>query len=135
MGHKVGQVGTLTRIHADSEYPYTIDIDGRTGIYKADELESAKPQRPALPPHGLTSAQLGAYVDEFIRAAVARVNGVGADQYATSDGQQFEGMPLLGLIDFAREEAQDLAAYAAMLDIRLGRLAAELRNAMAGVPA
>jgi hypothetical protein len=36
-------------------------------------------------------------------------------------------MPLLDLIQYAREEAQDLAVYAAMVDIRLQRLETALR--------
>jgi hypothetical protein len=54
--------------------------------------------------------------------------GVGADQYSEGDRQRFETMPLGDLIQYAREEAQDLAVYATMLDIRLQRLASALRE-------
>jgi hypothetical protein len=37
-------------------------------------------------------------------------------------------MPLVELVVYAREEAQDLAVYAAMLDIRLKRLEDALRE-------
>jgi hypothetical protein len=74
----------------------------------------------------MTPAQLAEYVTEFIGECQARVMGVGAEQYSNGDQQKFETMPLGDLIQYAREEAQDLAVYAAMVDIRLQRLEAAL---------
>ncbi|MFF1739623.1 hypothetical protein [Streptomyces mirabilis] len=75
----------------------------------------------------MTPAQLAEYVTEFIGECQARVMGVGAEQYSQGEQQKFETMPLLDLIQYAREEAQDLAVYAAMVDIRLQRLETALR--------
>lgn len=71
---------------------------------------------------GMTSADLADEFESFIRASRARVTGVGDEQYSTGEGQRFERMPIGELITMAREEAQDLAVYAAMIDIRLARL-------------
>lgn len=73
--------------------------------------------------------ELAEYVTDFIGECQARILGIGAEQYAEEDGQKFEKMPLLDLIQYAREEAQDLAAYSAMIDIRLSRLEGALRAA------
>ncbi|MGV9815785.1 hypothetical protein ACWDTQ_28235 [Streptomyces cellulosae] len=75
----------------------------------------------------MSPEELAEGVSHFIRACRARVLGVGADQYDEGDGQKFEKMPLPELITYAREEAQDLAVYAAMIDIRLQRLEAALQ--------
>ena len=75
----------------------------------------------------MTPSQLAEYVTEFIGECQSRVMGVGADQYSQGESQKFETMPLPDLITYAREEAQDLAVYAAMIDIRLQRLEAALR--------
>jgi hypothetical protein len=70
----------------------------------------------------VTPEQLADRVTLFIEECRSRVLGVGAEQYAEEDGQKFEKMPLPELITYAREEAQDLAVYAAMIDVRLQRL-------------
>lgn len=71
----------------------------------------------------MTSDQLADYVTDYINECRGRILGVGKDQYEVSEGvQKFEVMPLRDLITFAREEAQDLAVYAAMVDVRLSRL-------------
>jgi hypothetical protein len=76
----------------------------------------------------VTSEELADEVGHFIRQCRGRILGIGAEQYDQGDGQQkFEGMPLVELVVYAREEAQDLAVYAAMLDIRLKRLEDALR--------
>jgi hypothetical protein len=67
----------------------------------------------------MTSEQLAESFAEFIGECKGRILGVGAEQYSDGTTQKFETMPLLELIRYAREEAQDLAVYAAMLDIRL----------------
>lgn len=76
----------------------------------------------------MTSAELADYFADFVTAGQARVNGVGAEQYANPEGQKFETMTPLELIQWAREEAQDLAVYAAMVDIQLSRLAERLEG-------
>ena len=75
----------------------------------------------------MTSEELADEVGQFIQACRGRILGVGAEQYEQEDGQKFETMPLLELIQYAREEAQDLAVYAAMIDIRLSRFEDALR--------
>ncbi|MFD6970582.1 hypothetical protein [Streptomyces sp. NPDC059949] len=72
----------------------------------------------------MTSEELATYVSDFIGECRSRILGIGAEQYDEGDAQKFEKMPLPELIRYAREEAQDLAVYAAMVDIRLSRLEA-----------
>ncbi|MFF0481081.1 hypothetical protein [Streptomyces sp. NPDC004435] len=77
----------------------------------------------------MTSEELADEVGHFIRQCRGRILGIGADQYQEPDGRQkFETMPLVELVIYAREEAQDLAVYAAMLDIRLKKLEDALRE-------
>jgi hypothetical protein len=77
----------------------------------------------------MTSEELADEVSHFIGECRGRILGVGAEQYDEGNGQQkFEIMPLVELVVYAREEAQDLAVYAAMLDIRLKRLEDALRE-------
>jgi hypothetical protein len=71
----------------------------------------------------MTSEELADEVGHFIAECRGRILGIGAEQYEEQDGQKFEKMPFPELLQYAREEAQDLAVYAAMLDIRLRRLA------------
>ncbi len=75
---------------------------------------------------GLTSEQFADHVAQFVTAATGRVLGPGHAQYSSDDGQAFEAMTPLEIIAWAREEVQDLANYAAMLDIQLSRLAQRL---------
>ncbi|MFJ7590158.1 hypothetical protein ACIQZO_22785 [Streptomyces sp. NPDC097617] len=75
----------------------------------------------------MTSEELADYVTDFIGECRSRILGVGAEQYSCGEMQKFELLPLVDLIRYAREEAQDLAVYAAMVDIRLSRLEAALR--------
>ena len=70
----------------------------------------------------MTSEQLAAHVRAFIENAKNRVRGVGDQQYSSGDMQRFEVMPLAELLDWADEELQDVAVYAAMLSIRLERI-------------
>jgi hypothetical protein len=76
----------------------------------------------------MTSEELADEVGHFIEECRGRILGIGAEQYEEPDGQKFEKMPLVELVVYAREEAQDLAVYAAMLDIRLKRLEDALRE-------
>ncbi|MDL5204934.1 MULTISPECIES: hypothetical protein [unclassified Streptomyces] len=76
----------------------------------------------------MTSDELADEVGHFIRQCRGRILGIGAEQYEEPEGQKFETMPLVELVTYAREEAQDLAVYAAMLDIRLKRLEDALRE-------
>lgn len=92
----------------------------------AGTTEGVRSTAPGPPPPGMTAAQLGEYVDAFVRSAVGRVTGVGADQYAETDGQRFERMTLAELLDWTLEEVQDVAVYAAMLGVRLQWLKAQL---------
>jgi hypothetical protein len=71
--------------------------------------------------------ELADEVGHFIRQCRGRILGIGAEQYSEAEGQKFETMPLIELIQYAREEAQDLAVYAAMIDIRLSRFENALR--------
>ncbi len=81
---------------------------------------------PAPPPPGIPSDLFAAYVDRFTWAACSRVLGVGHDQYGQGGVQRFEGMPLGELFDWALEELQDVAAYAAMLAVRVEWLREQL---------
>lgn len=77
----------------------------------------------------MTSEELADNFGHFMRACRGRILGVGAEQYEDDNGnQKFETMPLTELVAYAREEAQDLAVYAAMLDIGLKRFEDTLRK-------
>lgn len=92
-------------------------------------LDQGSTVRPGLPPEGMTSLALAQYVEEFIHGATERVCGVGHDQYDQgADGQRFEHMNLLELMDWADEELQDVAVYAAMLSIRVRRMRLEFER-------
>ncbi|MEU8086366.1 hypothetical protein AB0B57_22495 [Micromonospora sp. NPDC049101] len=128
-GHKVGDVGTIAELTEDGDKGYMVSVPGNYGYgwYEDWELEAAAP--PLVPtllplvPEGMSPDDLAAYVGNFVQAAQTRILGVGADQYARGGRQLFEDMTATALIDMAREEAQDLAVYAAMVDIRLARMA------------
>lgn len=80
-------------------------------------------------PHGgpITSTELAGYVSRFINAAQQRITGVGAEQYDHGPaGQKFQGLPLGVLCDWALEELQDIAVYAAMLAYRIEVIKKEL---------
>ncbi|MDG9711132.1 MULTISPECIES: hypothetical protein [Streptomyces] len=76
----------------------------------------------------MTPEQLADSFGHFLRACRQRVLGVGAEQYSEGEKQKFETMPLPELVAWAREEAQDLGVYAAMVDIRLQRLEAVVKR-------
>lgn len=66
-----------------------------------------------------TSRDVADDFSRFISEARARIEGPGADQYETPDGQRFERMPLGDLFREAREELLDVAAYSFFLADRL----------------
>jgi hypothetical protein len=70
----------------------------------------------------MTSEELADDVQNIITDCRSRILGVGKDQYDHGTEQKFERMSVDELITWAREEAQDLVVYGAMLDIRLQRL-------------
>ncbi|MET9729316.1 hypothetical protein ABZZ79_01235 [Streptomyces sp. NPDC006458] len=76
----------------------------------------------------MTPEQLANGFYEFTKECTRRILTVGADQYSNGEEPKFETMPLPELVAWAREEAQDLGVYAAMLDIRLQRLEAVARR-------
>lgn len=70
----------------------------------------------------MTSDELAKYTEDFISRCASRIRGVGNDQYSHADFYQtFEEMDPLELCDWLSEELEDVANYAAMLSIRLGR--------------
>lgn len=86
---------------------------------------------------GISSADLAEAVEVFLSGAVKRVAGTGREQYEKRDKdgkpfQSFEELTPLELVQMAREEAQDLGVYAAMLDIRLARLESALKGSVVG---
>lgn len=93
-----------------------------------DEDDYEEIKHPETPEIGMTSEQLAAYVEDFIDACTSRVTGVGDEQYSEGGTQKFESMGLDDLLTWAREEVQDLAVYAAMLDIRFARVQKALRD-------
>lgn len=76
----------------------------------------------------MTSEELADDVQRIINECRSRILGVGKDQYDNGGTQKFEGMAVDELITWAREEAQDLIVYGAMLDIRLQRIQSVLSN-------
>lgn len=86
--------------------------------YQGERLEDVP---TVYPQYGMTSPQLAAFVSDFIGRCSERVLGVGHEQYAEEESQRFEDLPLGELVEYLSEELQDIAVYAAMLDIRLHR--------------
>ncbi|GAA0955521.1 hypothetical protein [Nonomuraea longicatena] len=76
----------------------------------------------------MTSEQLAEAVEETVRAAKARVTGVGKDQYDQGDTQQFETMTTRELLQWAHEEALDLVVYGVMTAIRIKRVERQLKK-------
>ena len=72
----------------------------------------------------MTREELAKNVGGFIVRCATRILGTGRDQYAgvKDEVQQFEGMPLIDLLEYAQEEMEDTGAYAYMLWERLERL-------------
>lgn len=76
----------------------------------------------------MTSDELAARIGAFVAACQSRVRGSGREQYESNGVQRFESMTPLELVQWAREEAQDLSNYAVMADIRLQVLEEKLRD-------
>lgn len=123
--HGAGALGEIVEI---DEAGYLVKSGNRQGFYWRGELERVEPAR-TIPPFGVSPEELADYVGDYIEACRNRVLTVGAEQYSEGDSQKFEKMPILELIQYGREEAQDLAVYAAMIDIRLARMAEKLKEA------
>lgn len=102
---------------------YLIHLDNGHHVFAFPGIfEVIASEMPDTPAHGMTSEQLADYVSDFIVACTTRVRGVGDEQYSEGTHQKFEAMGVDELFDWAMEEVQDLAVYAAMLHIRLDRV-------------
>ncbi|WP_200209077.1 hypothetical protein [Micromonospora coerulea] len=128
--HRTGDVGLITGYDPEEDaWPYDVSVRGFSHPYASDELALVPGYNlPPVVPEGMTPDALAEYVGAFVKLAQGRIKGTGADQYATPEGQRFERMTPGELVEWAREEAQDLAVYAAMLDIRLARVADALKR-------
>lgn len=125
-GPEIGDPAVIVAVDTeDITLPYRVRTDGGYDYWITDCAFQATGSMAAVP-WGMTSEQLAEYFAEFIRRAQARVTGIGHSQYGSDSEQRFEAMTPAELIDWAREEAQDLAVYAAMIDIRLARIAEDL---------
>lgn len=124
--HEAGDIGEIIKV--DSSDCVRVEVNGASWWYLVADLEVVNTEAPKAPPFGMTPDALAGYVQDFITAAKARVTGVGAEQYAGADSQKFERLSLSELFTMAREEAQDLAVYAAMIDIRLQRIEEALNS-------
>jgi NTP pyrophosphatase (non-canonical NTP hydrolase) len=118
--------------------------DGERGAHREDEMEPLytlsqvtdvvvqQATTPALEARvaqfGMSSEELAQYCADYIVACVARVKGVGNDQYSEGGHQKFEVMELDDLIEYLREELMDVSNYAAMLDIRMRRIQEALQE-------
>ncbi|MER7445014.1 hypothetical protein [Micromonospora avicenniae] len=126
--HPVGTVGVVANVNPSFVWPIEVEANGVGSPYQEDELERLViPTHLPVVPEGVSPDDLADYLTRFVNAARSRVLGVGAEQYATGERQLFETLTPAQLIDMAREEAQDLAVYAAMMDIRLARLGEALK--------
>ncbi|MFI9591018.1 hypothetical protein [Nonomuraea sp. NPDC052265] len=76
----------------------------------------------------ITSDQLAEAVEDAIRAAKARVVGIGKLQYDEGDTQRFESMTIRELLQWASEEAEDLIVYGVMARIRIKRVERQLKK-------
>lgn len=65
-------------------------------------------------------------------AVQARILSVGQAQYDEGDGQRFELMSASEVLQYAREEAEDLIAYGVMLRIKCVQLEEALNIMFAG---
>jgi hypothetical protein len=129
-GYDTRTTGVIRRVdHEDPGLPYLIQWgEGWDEWHAADDVVSLDGPSLEIPAPGMTSADLAGYTARFVQAVTGRIRVSGHEQYTTPDGQRFESMTPDALLQYAREEAQDLAAYGAMLDIRLARVQAELNR-------
>lgn len=129
MGIYTGLEGVVDR-YLNHTYYVRPDVNPRMFLSATEDfLELVKPT-PRVDPlkQGMSSEDLANYVDQFIREAQARVRGVGDEQYSQGTHQKFEAMHPDELFEWAQEEVQDIAVYAAMLDIRLRRIREALKS-------
>lgn len=120
----VGEVSYLKETH---------ELEPLFTMSQVVSVKVAEDSTPALVnaviPFGMTSEDLAQTAAEYIAACVARIKGVGNDQYSEGGHQKFESMELDDLFVYALEELQDFSNYAVFLAIRLERL----RNAIFAV--
>lgn len=122
-----GRHGVVTRVDAGGSgarvlldgSDYSLGYYTRSLDHAAPELPYGLPEQARKP---MTSEDLAREVEDFIGRATARIAGVGQEQYDDGEGQKFERLPLNNLFDWAQEELEDIANYAAMLSIRIGRV-------------
>jgi hypothetical protein len=120
---RVDDVGTIQAL-----FPSMLDdLDDEDDEDGDEEDQEEGYPMPDTPIHGMTSEQLADYVSDFIVACTTRVKGVGDEQYSEGTHQKFEAMAIDELLEWAEEEVQDLAVYAAMLHIRLRRVRQALK--------
>lgn len=77
----------------------------------------------------MNAEEMAEHEEIFIRAIKLRTLGPGR-HYETDGVMRFENMTPLQIIEYAREEVQDLANYAFMLDFQLAKLAKVLDQVM-----
>ena len=70
----------------------------------------------------MTSQELSDFIEQTIRDARSRIEGIGNEQYSFGSEQNFERLPLATLVSEADSELLDLISYCAMLRVRLKRL-------------
>lgn len=78
--------------------------------------------RGGVPPLRSDTEAVAARFDEFCAAARDRITGVGAEQYATADGQRYERIPVEQIVTELQAELLDVAAYSFMTFDRLDRI-------------
>lgn len=129
-GTYIGAIGTIEFVYPGNA-GYLIHTDDNQHLAALRSMiDRVAPAEPVVDPlkQGMTSEDLAVYVDAFIREAQARVRGVGDQQYSEGTHQKFEAMHPDELFAWAQEEMQDIAVYAAMLDIRIRRIREALKD-------
>lgn len=139
-GSFVGAVGRVTGWVSGVD-KWEIDLGHTVCLMDADQMESLfsmsqivveveEDTQPALVkkviPFGMDSDDLAHEAAEFIADCVARIKGVGNDQYSSNGFQKFETLELDELFQYTLEEVQDIANYCAFLAIRIQRLRSAL---------
>jgi hypothetical protein len=70
----------------------------------------------------VTSIELADFIEQTIKDARSRIEGIGNEQYSFGNEQKFERLPLTTLVSEADQELLDLISYCAMLRFRLKKL-------------
>lgn len=144
VGKNIKLVGIISDHSEELGMYFVTSTLGTESGHKADELEPLytlsqvtdivveQATTPSLENEvakfGMSSEELAQYCADYIVACVARVKGVGNDQYSEGGHQKFEVMELDDLIEYLREELMDVSNYAAMLDIRMRRIQEALQE-------